>query len=637
MPLAQTAKNTRLLRKHALLNAFLVCLALLTVLAACSDNSPTEPMVAADSTGSDHVKTRTDTFILRAYDLDAVYVASSINGWVDEDPEWSLTLQEDGYTWRLIKTHETNIYYYKFIIHAGTESAWLTDPAATEVSPSGSSGSPAYWNAVRGRTFTEPRQLGRTIDRSKLVIYEISLNDFSATGTFSGARSGLTSAANLADLGVNAIELLPVTAPSYNGWGYDPVLQFAPNPSFGWPSTFASLVDEAHELDIAVILDVVINHMAGSAPLRQLDDFTGTNHFTTEESNPWGLVELNWTDPALREHILEALLHWVEAYHVDGFRFDYVGGEPYSTWYWLKNQLESRHPDLLLIAEDFNYPTNSISYGYGAQWGGNHTDGWGGGGNNFCQVMVTALTEAGFASRGQLSPEVGAFGPSYNNMWAVANVVGGNSNYVGPATGDGFSDIKYLESHDENRLVWAVDAMGSPGAQVVGGQTKARLGAVVSMTSVGIPMLFNGQEIGSDEYRSASPTNFPINFTQGDQELRDIYRRLIQLRLELPALASENTFFHWRDGNVDQQEYTMVYWRGENQDSSQAEVVVALNFDHQDHTWFIPFPRGGYWSREDLAAGSGNLQNIPEGGLTLTIPASSAVMWTNEVGITHVP
>ena len=631
------AQNKRSFSSRDLLKVFLAALALLALLSACSDNATMTPTDSLDPSGLDASKTRTDTFILRAYELDAVYVASSINNWIDEDPEWSLTLQPDGYTWQLIKTHETDIFFYKFIIHAGGASEWLTDPAATEISPDGYHGSPAYWNAVRGRTFDEPRLLNRVIDRSQLVIYEINLNDFSTPGTFSGAIANLTSGADLAGLGINVIELLPVTAPSYNGWGYDPVLQFAPNTSYGWPSHFAALVDEAHEQDMAVILDVVVNHMAGSAPLRQLDDFTGTFHFTTEEANPWGLVELNWTDPALREHILEGLLHWIEAYHVDGFRFDYIGGEPYTTWVWLKSQLEARHPDLLLIAEDFSYPVNSISYGFDAQWGGNHTDGWGGGGNNFCQVMVTALTEAGFASRGQTSPEVGAFGPEYNNMWAVANVISGNSNYSGAAPGDGFSDIKYLESHDENRLVWAVETMGSAGAQIVGGATKARLGAVTSMTSVGIPMMFNGQELGSSEYRPASPTIYKIDYSGGDQELRQIYKRLIEMRLEMPALASENIFFHWRDGNIDQTEYTMVYWRGSSLDPGSAEVVVALNFDHQDHTWFIPFPHDGYWMQEDLVTGYADELTVPEGGMTVTVPASSAIIWTNDIGLSHVP
>ena len=265
------------------------------------------------------------------------------------------------------------------------------------------------------------------------------------------------------DLGVNAIELMPVTAPSYNGWGYDIILHRCVNPNYGWPSTFASLVDAAHQQGIAVILDMVLNHAAGSCPLRQLDDFAGVYNFTTDEPNPWGLVELNYTNEALRAFILESLCFWVNTYKVDGFRFDYIGGEPYSTWEWLEDELRARYPDLLLIAEDFNYanPINAVIVGYDAQWGGNHTDGWGGGGNNFNQVMITALTENGFAWRGSTTPSVGAFGPAYRNMWAVANVIAANPQYAGGVPGDGFSDVKYLESHDENRVVWSVNTIGS--------------------------------------------------------------------------------------------------------------------------------------------------------------------------------
>ena len=615
-------------------------LVLLLGMVGCSretdPGAPETTLPNGTEASGDAAKARTDTFVLRAYDMDAVYVASSHNGWVDEDPAWQLNLQGDGYTWRLIKEVEGMIQY-KFVLHKDDEVLWLTDPEAPEISSNGQ-GDPAYWNAVRGRTFTEPAPLPYTIDRSRLVIYEIALNDFSSTGTFAGAVAGLTSGADLQDLGVNAVELLPVTAPSYNGWGYDPVLYCAPNPAFGWPSTFAILVDNAHDRGMAVILDMVLNHMAGSNPLRQLDEFTGTYHFTTTESNPWGLVELNWSDPATRDYLLESMIHWVETYHVDGYRFDYVAGESYSHWSWLKNELKARFPDLLLIAEDFAYPSdgNAVTYGYDAQWGGNHTDGWGGGGNNFNQVMITALTENGFASRGQTSAEVGAFGPSYNNMWAVANVVSANSQYAGSVPGDGFSDVKYLESHDENRLVWAVETMGSTGAQTVGGVQKAHLGAVISLTSVGIPMLFNGQEIGSGEYRPADPTIYEVDWAGGDTGLRTAYRHLIDLRLTHDALATEHIFFHWRSGSLDQTEYTLTYWRGSTDVSSAAEVVVAANFDHGDHAWTIPFPSAGAWIRHHPADGAVETVSVPAGSLTLTVPASTALLWTKADGSTSV-
>jgi len=637
MPMTPSACRGPRRPRRGLLPAALA-IVVLVGLAACS--GPEAPLGAdrdTDQGGDGFAKVRTDTFILKAYALDSVHLAGSANGWATQDPAWAFTLQPDGHTWRLIKEVPDGLLYYKFVIRAGGQMAWLTDPSAVEVANDGSSGSPAYWNGVRGRSYTTPRDLPEPVDRSRLVIYEININDFSATETFAGTIGGLTSNANLQNLGVNAIELMPVSAPSYDGWGYDPVLQAAPNPAFGWPSTFALLVDNAHARGMAVILDVVLNHMAGSAPLRQLDDFTGRNDFTTTEANPWGLVELNWTNTALREHILEAVSHWVTAYKVDGFRFDYIGGEPYGTWLWLRQQLEARFPDLLLIAEDYNTPANAVTYGYGAQWGGCHTDPWGGGGNNFNQVMITVLSERGFAWRGELVPTVGAFGPAYNNMWAVANVVSANSNYAGAAPGDGFSDIKYLESHDENRVVWAVDELGSTGAQAVGGLRKSALGAVVNFTGVGIPMIYNGQEIGSGEYRPAGTSQYKIDWSGGDAVLRQGYRTLIDLRLTHPALATENVFFHWRDGGLDQTQYTLTYWRGTTGVESAAEIVVACNFDHADHAWNVPFPAAGTWLKYDVAAGTVEVVPLATATPTLTVPASTGWIFVREGGLSYVP
>jgi len=627
--------------RTALAAPLALLLALAAGLAGCgADPAPTAPQTVIETPADDGLaKVRTDTFTLLAYAVDSVHVAGSQNAWASADAGWQLTLQPDGFTWRLIKSVADGLLSYKFVVRKGAQVLWLTDPAATEVVPNGYSSNPADWNAVRGHTFARPRPLPEPIDRARLVIYEIAPNDFSATGTFAGAQASLTSGANLRELGVNAIELMPVTAPSYNGWGYDPVLQFAPNPSYGWPGTFAGLVDAAHAQGMAVILDAVINHMSGSAPLRQLDTFAGGNHFTTAEANPWGLVELNYNDPALKAHILASLCHWVDAYRIDGFRFDYVGGEPYTTWDWLKGELRARYPDLLLIAEDFTPAAygNAVTHGYDTQWGGNHTDNWGGGGNNFNQVLITALTERGFAVRGSTTPTVGAFGPAYNNMWALANVISGNSGYAGAVPGDGFSDVKYLESHDENRVVWSVNTNGSTGARTVGGLTKARLGAVVSLTSVGIPMLYNGQEIGSGEYRPAGTSTYKINWTGGDAVLRQAYRRLINLRLTRPALQSEHIFFPWRAGTLDQTEFTLTYWRGTTALGSAAEVVVACNFDNAPHTWNVSFPTSGNWVKLDLGADNVETEMISGAMRPTTLPASTALLWLKADGTSGVP
>ena len=609
--------------------------------AGCGDTSqPTAPETTAphleDGPPSDPSLSTTavDTFVLRAYGADAVYMAGNFNSWATADAAYAFTADGDGYTWRLAVNMPTGIQQYKLVLWSGGVATWMTDPAAVEVL----SGDPGQANAVYGRAVGTIRDLATPIDRAQLVIYEIAPNDFSSAGSFAGIITGLTTGPNLVDLGVNAIELMPVTAPAYNGWGYDPALYFAPNASYGWPNIFGLLVDRCHQYDIAVILDVVLNHAAGGSVLRQLDDFSGNYDFTTAEDNPWGMVELNWDNQALREHIRDALLHWVETYKVDGFRFDYMSGEDWDTWDYVRDELRTRHPDLLLIGEDFRYPDdgNSVTHGYDAQWGGNHTDGWAGGGNNFNQVMVTNLTQTGFASRGQTTIDSGCWSYLCRNMWAAANVIGGNDQYDG-SNGDGFSDVKYLESHDENRVVWAVDTYGAAGAQAVGGLQKAELGAHALMTCIGIPMIYNGQEIGSGEYRDASPTTYEIDWGNGDADLRSVYRNLIALRLSEPALQSGNIWFSWRDGWLDHLEYTLCYWRGAGATSTDAEIVVALNFDDQAHTWDVAFPADGTWYRFHPSNGAWEAVSVSGGVLSLAQDASSGAVFKRADGITGVP
>lgn len=151
------------------------------------------------------------------------------------------------------------------------------------------------------------------------VVYELHIGTFTPPGTFDAAAEALP---RLRDLGVNAVEVMPVAAfPGARNWGYDGVGLFAPAAVYGGPEGFRRFVDAAHALRLAVILDVVYNHFGPDGNYAALFSraYTTANHHT-----PWGDAVNFDGDGAsgVREFVRENLLHWTHEYHVDGFRFD---------------------------------------------------------------------------------------------------------------------------------------------------------------------------------------------------------------------------------------------------------------------------------------------------------------------------
>ena len=159
----------------------------------------------------------------------------------------------------------------------------------------------------------------RGLDGCELVIYELHVGTFTREGTFAGARARLDA---LADLGVTAIELMPVAEfAGRHNWGYDGVDLFAPSHNYGTPDDLRRLVDAAHRRGLGVILDVVYNHFGPSgAYIHQLSPHVMTDRYVT----PWG-AGVNLDGPhseVVRRFFVENALHWVHEYHVDGLRLD---------------------------------------------------------------------------------------------------------------------------------------------------------------------------------------------------------------------------------------------------------------------------------------------------------------------------
>jgi len=156
------------------------------------------------------------------------------------------------------------------------------------------------------------------VDRSDLVVYELHVGTFTEAGTFEGVRRHVS---DLAELGVTAIELMPLHAfPGTRNWGYDPAAFFAPPSPYGTPDDLRRLVDAAHQHGLAVLVDVIYNHLG--------PDGAYANAFapflTDAHDTPWGPA-INLDDDGsdgVRRFFIDNALHWLREYHVDGLRLD---------------------------------------------------------------------------------------------------------------------------------------------------------------------------------------------------------------------------------------------------------------------------------------------------------------------------
>ena len=198
-----------------------------------------------------------------------------------------------------------------------------------------------YWFVLDGRRFPDPcsrwqpdglrgpsrvasprpHRLQKCPGPDELVIYELHVGTFSEAGTFEGAIPYLR---ELAELGVTAIEIMPVAEfPGARGWGYDGVYISAAQSSYGGPEGLSALIRAAHEHGLAVILDVVYNHV-GTSGVKALDAFGP--YFTEKYETPWGRA-INYDDPEcdpVREWVLQSATGWIDAFGVDGLRLDAI-------------------------------------------------------------------------------------------------------------------------------------------------------------------------------------------------------------------------------------------------------------------------------------------------------------------------
>jgi maltooligosyltrehalose trehalohydrolase len=200
----------------------------------------------------------------------------------------------------------------------------------------------------------EPPELERfdTPSLDELVVYELHVGTFTPEGTFDAAIPHLP---ELAELGITAIELMPVAEfPGARGWGYDGVYLSAAQSSYGGPQGLARLVDAAHATGLAVVLDVVYNHV-GTSGVKALEAFGP--YFTEHYETGWGRA-MNYDDAGsdpVREWVLQSAVQWVRDFKLDGLRLDaihaIVDSSPEHIVAAIARRVHDENPRALVIAE----------------------------------------------------------------------------------------------------------------------------------------------------------------------------------------------------------------------------------------------------------------------------------------------
>ena len=322
------------------------------------------------------------------------------------------------------------------------------------------------------------------------VIYELHVGTFTPEGTFDGCISRLD---HLQTLGINAIELMPLAQyPGSRGWGYDGVDLFAPHSTYGGPDGLRRLAAACHERGIAVIVDVVYNHLGPEGDY--LPDFAP--YFTERYATPWGTA-FNYDgedSDDVRRFVVENAEMWLSDYGCDGLRLDAVHAIIDMSPTHILETISSRVGELALetgrhlwvIAEsDSNNPRlvrdrKSGGYGLDAQWN-----------DDFHHALHTLLTGEGFGYYEDFD------GPT-DLCTAIqqAFVYAGRYSFhrrhtVGRAIGDLPLSrfIVYSQNHDQvgNR------AAGEQLCHLVS-DGRVRMAAALTLLSPMIPLLFQGEE-----------------------------------------------------------------------------------------------------------------------------------------------
>jgi maltooligosyltrehalose trehalohydrolase len=505
------------------------------------------------------------------------------------------------------------IYLYRFQLWHKSSSdvpvtVWATDPFSHRTDVGLLAG--VEFNRTPATPFKWSDDSWKTPELDDLIVYELHIGQFN--NTFDGIIDRIE---YLKSLGVNCLELMPLTTTKLDyDWGYGPIQYFAPNPEYGGPEGLKRLVEACHQNGVAVILDLVYQHVDPSFPYNQIygdiaaRGITGIKSPMIGSSGEFG-PQVDFSQQFAQEFFKLANQRWLDEYHVDGFRYDEVTDlyqGPTDTAY------------ALLSYETYLYSRTIKRFGCGP--------------GTYSRIIQTAealgkapivlrMTYTSAAWQDELlNTAKNAIGKSvdFNLLTSFAHTL--DPYFAGkyPATKTvvdsagkptemPVAPFQYLNTHDHSHLICSAGLSGS-GPLPSGDRTnffKLQPFAIGLYTSQGVPMLWEGEEF-ADNYNVADDgaarvnlrrdVNWSYFYDAPGHPIVRLYRILGNLRRECPSLRSRESFFYYQQSL--QGNSVLAYHRhapGGGGGDGEQYAMVLLNFGSGESLISLPFPKAGKW------------------------------------------
>ena len=474
---------------------------------------------------------------------------------------------------------------------------------------------------------------------NEMVIYELHVGTFVTDATLPRPGGTFDSAATkldyLKDLGINAIEIMAAGEfETDTSWGYNPAYIFAIEEQYGGPDGFRRFVQQAHSRGIAVIMDVVYNHLGYPAgDMWQFDGWSqngkGGIYFYNDwrSTTPWGDTRFDYGRPEVRSYILDNARRWLQQRFADGLRWDATGwirnvygnnNDPsndlpdgWSLMQAINAEIKQTQPWKISIAEDMQgnewltKDTDVGGAGFDAQWEA-----------QFVHSVRSAIITPDDSSR---------------NMFALRDALSHSYN------ADAFERVVYTESHDEdaNGHSRVPEEIWPGNADSYFSKKRSTLGASLVFAAPGIPMIFQGQEfLESGDFSDATPLDWTKQGTFGG--ILAMYRDMIRLRRNwfnnTAGLKGRSlNLFHVNDAAK------VIAFHRWDQGGPGDDVIVVVNLANQSYdSYSIGFPRDGLWKvrfNSDWNGYSSDFTNHPSYDTAAAQPGRDGMPYSGNVGI----